>query len=213
MAKAKVKAKEATKRSAKKTAVPPAKRPRRAWRWKSGDWKISTAELIQSSPEPVSRCYDRLGVSDVVANFTFRLDQEGSSPAEVKFIYSGANRSEEYRVDFMYGLSACRITAKKWAAIWPLDLVIGKEYRARIRVRSNVIKVDVDGMSIVPGFGFGRFGDGVVGFGTWSGAATFNDISLRPYEQRTCFVIMPFDRDRKGVSHPGYVESNKSGGG
>jgi hypothetical protein len=199
----------------RQTSDPRAKRPARGWRPKEGNWHVSTATLKQTDPETVTRCYDRLGVPDLVASFRFRLDQEGSNGAEVKFIYSAANRSEEYRVDFLYRLSACRVTAKTWGAVWPLDLISGREFEARIRVRANVIRVDVNGMAIVPGFSFGRVSDGVVGFGTWSGAATFDQISLKPYEQRKCFVIMPYDRDRNLVhedairpaldSHPDFV--------
>ena len=191
------------------------------WTPAEGSWTVEGESLRQSDLETATRCYRQAGVADLVADFTFRLDESGRSTGEVKFMFHAADSGEQYRIDFMYSINAVRLTAKTWMTFWPLELIMGREYSARVRVRGNLLRLDVDGNTVIPGFRFGRTSDGMVGLGTWRGAATFSSLSMRPYEERKCFVIMPFDRDRNFVyedairpavvDHPDYViECNRA---
>ena len=214
---------------AKRQKSPPKKKARTTartteileWTPAEGNWASEGESLRQLDLETATRCYRQAGAADFVADATFRLDESGRSTGEVKFMFHGAASGEQYRIDFMYSINAVRLTAKTWFTFWPLELIVGRAYTARIRVRGNLLRLDVDGNVVIPGFRFGRTSDGVVGLGTWRGAATFDAVSVRPYEERKCFVIMPFDRDRNFVyedairpavvDHPDYViECNRA---
>jgi nucleoside 2-deoxyribosyltransferase len=186
------------------------------WKAASGTWNGQVTALSQRDTRGITRLYQAFGNSDFVASFQFKLDNAGVNGAgEAKFLYSSADENEDYRIDFMFGSNACRIWAKNWASIWALDLIEGKEYSARVRVRNNIVRVEVDGLQIVSGFNFGRRSDGNIGFGTFDGAVSFSAIEIRPYEERKCFVIMPFDKARNFIyedvikpaldSHPEFV--------
>jgi len=185
------------------------------WTEDGGSWEQTVSSLVQSSTSGVTRCYRESGLTDFVAHFKFTVEEKGSEGGEAKFVYSNADANEDYRVDFMHRLDACRVTAGRWAGFWALELIPGREYSARIRVRANIVRVDVDDLPIVPGFNFGKRSDGKIGFGTWQTKARFEDLRIEPYEQRRCFVIMPFDEKRNLLyedvlrpaldSHPDYV--------
>jgi hypothetical protein len=166
------------------------------WKFIEGEWKCLEESLYQCNEEMVTRCYRCSGLQDFVVDFQLLLTATENTGGEAKFIYNGADSNEDYRIDFLYMLNGCRITTGRWAGISPLELLSGKEYRVRVRVRDHIIRVEVDDMVIVPGFNFGKRSDGNIGFGTWQAAVSFEKIRINPFRQKKCFVVMPFDQKR-----------------
>lgn len=167
-----------------------------------GDWQISRTRLfqrrVQDNSEGIyARHYFNVGHSNFIASFNAKiLDTLDAPKGEVKFIFSDADQSESFRVDFMYETSACRITTGKWQYMSVLQLTANQRYRIRIAVKDNAISVEVDGLPIIQNFNFGKRSDGIVGFGTWCAATVFSDIEISALRKKRCFVIMPFDEKR-----------------
>jgi hypothetical protein len=174
----------------------------RKWIQIGGTWTVSDNKLQQSDLTGITRYALEIGITDYIVRFEFRVTETlPQYPGETKFIITDADdtdlrQGERYRVDFLYGHSVCRITAGFLAAMSNLQLIQNQRYVARICVKDNFISVNVDGMSIIERFNLGRRSNGRVGLGTFCAAAEFSNLSIDPYIQKRCFVVMPFDQKR-----------------
>jgi len=172
------------------------------WTQLHGRWTRYSRKLVQKNLLDITRCYQKFNYQNFTANFCFRLtDTAENENGETKFIYSNAHikdkdRGENFRVDFAYGLNLCRIMAGNLQANSILQLTKNRVHKVRIRVKDNLISVEVDGLSIFSSFNFGKRSDGSVGFGTWCSAAEFAELDVQPFEVKNCFIIMPFDEKR-----------------
>ncbi len=167
------------------------------WTYAHGEWKIGEGKLTQSNNKGITRTFQNINDSDYIAVFKMRLSQTNPEmPGEAKFIYSDADKNEDYRIDFMYGFGVCRVTAGKFQFNTILELVYEKEYLIKISVKDNLLTIYVDGMRIVYNYGFGKRSNGFVGLGSWTASVEFWDIDIRPFQQTKCFIIMPFDEKR-----------------
>lgn len=167
------------------------------WNPVDGEWQINECLLLQDSPIGVTRCFKKIDSQDFIASFDVTLrEAKNDRTGEAKFLFSDAENSDNFRIDFIYAAGGCRIFANGWIYPVPLSIVKGKAHNVRVVIKSNFVSIDVDGVPVVRQFQFGKQSDGVIGFGTWEATATFENIVISPLKEINCFVIMPFDEKR-----------------
>lgn len=167
------------------------------WNKTDGEWEFSENKLVQKNLHGVARCYQNFEIINFIVNFNIKMIESSNvQNGEGKFIFSDANVNENFRVDFMYNFNSCRIIASNWQLLSPLQLVKEKEYKIRIAVKDNLISVEVDDMSIIKNFNFGKKSDGYIGFGTYNASVEFSDCNIQCYKEKKCFIVMPFDQKR-----------------
>ena len=181
-----------------------------AFKWKSADgsWDISKDSMSQKDPNGITRCYTNLGLTSFIASFKMKLTAHTEPNAgEAKFLYSGADKNEDFRIDFIHqAVGICRVSIAKVQFAALLQLAEGQKYAVKIVLKDNLLSVYVDQMPIISDLHLGRRSDGKVGFGTWVATAEFTEIAIRPFKKVKCFVVMPFDQKRnflyEGVIKP-----------
>lgn len=170
-----------------------------SWTEVRGSWTFPQGALVQRDVSGTTSCYHNFGLTDFTATFSMRLTKSADEvQAETKFMFSnGENPDQPYRIDFIYKLAVCRITARRFVGVAPIDLVEGKEHEVKVRVRGGRLDVTVDALEVYRSFPFGKLtSDGKIGFGTYNGTARFSRVSVQSLEPKQCFVIMPFDEKR-----------------
>jgi hypothetical protein len=185
-----------------------------------GDWNITDDKAQQNRTHGITRVATDIGYSDFVATFSFCLtDAMEDKGGEAKFIFADADNpgitSENYRIDFIYAASICRITAGNMQFMSNLMLIRNHSYKVRVCVKDNLLSIIINGMLIFERFNIGRRSDGKIGFGTYQAAVIFSEVSIEPYIEKECFVIMQFDEKRNIIydlviepvlkSHPAYI--------
>src|SRR5258706_11512780 len=112
------------------------------WKVAGGKWKIKGNRLNQTDDSVISRVYQTTGHTNYIATFKVKLIQPGQGKnGEAKFIFSDANKGEEYRIDFMYGHDFCRIYFGKSYTYTALKLIYGKEYLIRVDIKDNFLTI------------------------------------------------------------------------
>lgn len=171
-----------------------------AYKWKStaGTWDIAEETLAQKVPDGITRCYTDISLTSYIASFKMKLSSHTDPHAgEAKFLYSGADKNEDFRIDFIHhAVGICRVSIAKVQFAALLQLAEGQTYTVKIVLKDNLLSVFVDQMPIISELNLGRRSDGKVAFGTWMSTVEFTDIDIRPFKKVRCFVVMPFDQKR-----------------
>lgn len=168
------------------------------WIRAEGTWDIAQDHFTQNWDDGISRCYTIMEYSSFIASFKMRmLTHQLPHPGETKFIYSGADQGEQFRLDFIYEtVSYCRVSVGQLQMAFLVQLAYDQEYAVKVTLKDNLLTVLVDNMPIIRDLSLGRRSDGHLGIGTWKATATFSDIVITPFTSYNCFVVMPFDEKR-----------------
>jgi hypothetical protein len=171
-----------------------------SYKWKavSGSWDFGKDSLVQTNPKDISRCFVGTNLSSYIVSFKMKMTtHQNGHPGEGKFIFSGAHKNEDCRIDFIYDpLGVCRVSIGQLQFGALVQLTHGQIYPIKIILKDNLLSVHVNQMLIIPEMNLGRRSDGNIGFGTWMSAVEFSDVEILPFRQVKCFVIMPFDQKR-----------------
>lgn len=173
------------------------------WSYPLGVWKVKGGKLIQSSKEGITtRAYQSIESSDFIASYKMRLSRINQDVwGESKFIFSGADSGEHFRIDFIYTINACRLTigevmGKPVQFSTICELIEGKQYSIKITLKDNLLSVYIDGMKIFDNFNVGRRSNKAIGVGSYDARVEFAEIEISAYKENDCFIIMPFDYKR-----------------
>ncbi len=168
------------------------------WQIGIGTWEQpSEKKLAQRSVDALTRIYRDIGMHDFRIQTSFIIEKVGALPhgGEAKILFSDADKSEDYRIDFMSAYGICRITTQRIQFNAPLEILTGTEYQVIVTVRANYVTVTVNGLRIIS-VQFGKISDGKIGLGTFNADVVFSEPEVRLFTIKKCFVIMPFDEKR-----------------
>lgn len=141
---------------------------------------------------------------------------------EAKILFTHANISEEFRLDFMHigELKTCRLTYLGFQQHFPLDVTKPEGFNIEFSLRTikteNSNNPESNGEKILislKAYGNDVFKDlsipigfnGYIGFGTCLAQAEFSNIIITDIPNKKCFVVIPFNDRRDYV----YEESIK----
>lgn len=174
------------------------------WKKLDGTWIVDEDRLIQSNEKGglTTRIYQLIDSSNFIASYKMKLTRINTEVwGESKFIFSDANSTEDFRIDFLYTLNLCRLTIgtvlnqhRQISTI--CELIEGQEYAIKISLKDNLLSVFVDGMKIFDNFNVGLRSNKLIGFGSWDSTVEFSEIKITAYKIYKCFVVMPFDYQR-----------------
>jgi hypothetical protein len=168
------------------------------WKPASGTWDIAKESLAQNVPDGITRCYVNIGFTSYIVSFRMKLTTHTEPHAgEAKFLYSGADKDEDYRIDFIHQAPGiCRVSIAKVQFAALLQLSEGQTCAVKIVLKENLLSVFVDQMLIISELNLGRRSDGKIAFGTWMSTVEYTNIDIRPFKRVKCFIVMPFDQKR-----------------
>jgi hypothetical protein len=174
------------------------------WTTAGGAWIANEHKLIQSDKTAglITRAYQLIESNNFIASYKMKLSRVNNKVwGESKFIFSGADSGEDFRIDFIYTQNICRLTMG-WMLGQPLqvgttcELIEEMEYSIKITLKDNLLSVFVDGMNIFDNYKIGKRSNKYIGLGSYDAAVEFFYIEVLAYKETNCFVVMPFDYQR-----------------
>jgi hypothetical protein len=171
---------------------------RQKWTPISGNWQIGANIVQTNNVGGPTRIYTVVPFSDfhLETSFTMRSVQTGANTGgEAKIIFSDADRSENYRVDFM-GSGMCRVAVHPIYHATPLSIVPNSSYRVRLSVKNHFLSLDVNDMRMFTQIQLGKNSDRRVGLGTFQASVSFSEPKITPFITKQCFVVMKYDNVR-----------------